>query len=187
MPGNSYRPALGGGDDDTAMVGAWDPVTATAGGAQFGVALETLVRERGLAGAAVARGAQLAPAAFAALVAGDARATIGELARIATVLKLRALAFLQQAGILSLETYAAGLDPLFFLPLGTVRHDARIYMREINPRHAVPERDMFVRNPVLAALAADALLDPLGRLELELAYLLRTAALALTPSVPVSE
>ena len=162
-----------------AMVGAWDPLSATAGGQPLGAALEKLVRERGLTGDVVARSAELEPAAFAALLAGDARATIGELARIATAVKLRALAFLQQAGILSLETYAAGLDPLFFLPAGTVRHDARIYMREINPRHAVPERDMFSRNPVLAALAADPLLDPLGRLELELAYLLRTAALVL--------
>jgi hypothetical protein len=48
-------------------------------------------------------------------------------------------------------------------------------MREINPRHAVPERDMLVRNPTLKALIADGLLDPLGLLELELAYLLRTA------------
>jgi hypothetical protein len=49
-------------------------------------------------------------------------------------------------------------------------------MREINPRHAVPERDMLVRNPSLKALAADEMLDRLGKLELELAYLLRVAA-----------
>jgi hypothetical protein len=35
---------------------------------------------------------------------------------------------------------------------------------------------MFVRNPALKALAADELLDALGKLELELTYLLRTAA-----------
>jgi hypothetical protein len=48
-------------------------------------------------------------------------------------------------------------------------------MREINPRHRVPEGDMTKRNPALAALAADEVLDPLGRIELELAYLLRAA------------
>jgi hypothetical protein len=68
-----------------------------------------------------------------------------------------------------------GLDPLYFLPDGQTRFDARIYMREINPRHAVPEGDMLKRNPVLAALRDDPLLDPQGRLELELTYLLRAA------------
>jgi hypothetical protein len=34
---------------------------------------------------------------------------------------------------------------------------------------------MLKRNPVLKALLDDTLLDPLGRLELELAYLLRVA------------
>ena len=47
-------------------------------------------------------------------------------------------------------------------------------MREINPRHAVPEGDMTKRNPVLKALADDTVLDPLGKLEVELAYLLRS-------------
>jgi hypothetical protein len=77
--------------------------------------------------------------------------------------------------LLSLSVYAAGLDPLFFLPTGPARHDARIYMREINPRHAVPEGDMTKRNPVLKAVGEDPLLDPLGKLEIELTYLLRTA------------
>ena len=45
-------------------------------------------------------------------------------------------------------------------------------MREINPRHAVPEGDMTKRNPVLKELVADSVLDPLGKLEIELAYLL---------------
>jgi hypothetical protein len=56
-----------------------------------------------------------------------------------------------------------------------VRKDARIYMREINPRHAVPERDMLKRNPCLQALLADEVLDARGKLEIELAYLLRAA------------
>ncbi len=68
-----------------------------------------------------------------------------------------------------------GLDPLYFLPDGQIRFDARIYMREINPRHAVPEGDMLKRNPVLKALLEDTVLDPIGRLEVELAYLLRAA------------
>jgi hypothetical protein len=68
-----------------------------------------------------------------------------------------------------------GLDPLYFLPDGQVRKDARIYMREINPRHAVPERDMLKRNPCLQALLVDEVLDARGKLEIELAYLLRAA------------
>jgi hypothetical protein len=48
-------------------------------------------------------------------------------------------------------------------------------MREINPRHAVPEGDMTRRNPLLGAVAADELLDPLGKLEVELTYLLHAA------------
>jgi len=82
---------------------------------------------------------------------------------------------MQRTQLLSLEVYALGLDPLYFLPNGMIRKDARIYMREINPRHAVPERDMLVRNPVLKALLADELLDDLGKLEVELVYLLRVA------------
>jgi hypothetical protein len=88
---------------------------------------------------------------------------------------LKAVEFMQKSGLLSLEVYAMGLDPLFFLPDGPVRFDARIYMREINPRHAVPEGDMTKRNPVLAALNDDTVIDPLGKIELELAYLLRAA------------
>jgi hypothetical protein len=34
---------------------------------------------------------------------------------------------------------------------------------------------MTRRNPTIKALAEDPLLDPLGKIELELAYLLRTA------------
>jgi hypothetical protein len=91
-------------------------------------------------------------------------------------LRTRSSCALQQTEILSLAVYAFGLDPLYFLPEGQVRKDARIYMREINPRHAVPERDMFVRNPSLKALMGDDLLDDVGKLEIELAYLLRTAS-----------
>ena len=48
-------------------------------------------------------------------------------------------------------------------------------MREINPRHRVPEGDMTRRNPTLKALAEDDLLDAVGKTEVELAYLLRAA------------
>ena len=101
------------------------------------------------------------------------------MARLALAVRARPIEFMQRTGLLSLEVYAMGLDPLFFLPEGAIRHDARIYMREINPRHAVPEGDMTKRNPVLKAVADDPLLDSLGKLEVELAYLLR-AAVALT-------
>jgi hypothetical protein len=94
---------------------------------------------------------------------------------LAQALRTRPIEFLQRTGILSLEVYAFGLDPLYFLPDGQIRYDARIYMREINPRHRVPEGDMTKRNPALAAVTADELLDALGKIEVELAYLLRAA------------
>jgi hypothetical protein len=116
-----------------------------------------------------------APLLVSSMTGGTERAGVPVLARLARALKLRAIEFMQKTGLLSLEVYAMGLDPLYFLPDGPVRFDARIYMREINPRHAVPEGDMLKRNPVLAALRDDPVLDPLGRLEIELAYLLRAA------------
>jgi hypothetical protein len=82
---------------------------------------------------------------------------------------------MQKTELLSLDVYASGLDPLYFLPDGQTRHDARIYMREINPRHAVPEGDMTKRNPVLKTLTDDTVLDARGKLEIELTYLLRAA------------
>ncbi len=153
---------------------AWDSVSGTAGGAAFGAALQALAA--GLAPAEVAEAAGLDPAELPALYGGSLRVSVAQLARLAALLKLHAIEFLQRSAILSLEVYAGGLDPLYFLPEGQTRYDARIYMREINPRHAVPERDMFVRNPTLKALAADPILDRVGKLELELAYLLRSAA-----------
>jgi hypothetical protein len=48
-------------------------------------------------------------------------------------------------------------------------------MREINPRHQVPEGDMTRRNPTLKAVADDEVLDALGKTEVELTYLLRAA------------
>jgi hypothetical protein len=107
--------------------------------------------------------------------AGERRLTVSALGRLAAALRSRPIEFLQRTGILSLEVYAFGLDPLYFLPEGPIRYDARIYMREINPRHPVPEADMTRRNPALRALLDDELLDGAGKLELELAYLLRVA------------
>jgi hypothetical protein len=157
-------------------VAAWDATRGTAGGPAFGPALARLLAERNLEAGAAEGAAGLGAGELALVTAGSRRLTPAQLAGLAGLLKLRAIEFLQRTEILSLESYAAGLDPLYFLPEGQVRHDARIYMREINPRHAVPERDMLVRNPALKALAADELLDRLGKLELELAYLLRVAA-----------
>jgi hypothetical protein len=97
------------------------------------------------------------------------------MARLAKAFRLKAVEFLQKSGLLSLEVYASGLDPLYFLPDGQIRFDARIYMREINPRHSVPEGDMLKRNPVLKALIDDQVIDPLGKVEVELTYLLRAA------------
>jgi len=154
---------------------AWDGAAGTAGGPIFAAALREMAAERELAPEALAAAAGVPSALLDGVLGGSERLTLAQLARLARALKLRAIEFLQRSGLLSLEVYASGLDPLYFLPQGQVRHDARIYMREINPRHAVPERDMLVRNPSLKALASDDLLDPAGKLELELTYLLRVA------------
>jgi transcriptional regulator with XRE-family HTH domain len=161
------------------MSSVWDEGLGTAGGTEFGKALRTLCAEREVDLAALSRATGLDAAFIENLASGRERATIAVLARLAIALRTRPIEFMQKTAILSLETYALGLDPLYFLPHGEVRHDARIYMREINPRHAVPETDMTRRNPVLAALADDALLDARGKVELELAYLLRTAVVQL--------
>jgi len=154
----------------------WDGERGTAGGAAFGSALRALALERDLDAAAFARETEQSEAAIEAIFAGTRRVTTAELARFAKAVRLHAIEFMQRSALLSLEVYALGLDPLYFLPEGQIRKDARIYMREINPRHRVPERDMFVRNPTLKAVASDELLDPLGKLEIELTYLLRAAA-----------
>ncbi len=153
----------------------YDATLGTAGGPAFGAAVARLANDKGMDAAALATAAELDPDVVARAVAGEERLTIPALARIARALRLRPVAFLQQSGLLGLEVYASGLDPLYFLPDGQIRYDARIYMREINPRHAVPEGDMTKRNPVLKALADDSVIDPLGKVELELAYLLRAA------------
>ena len=153
----------------------WDGRDGTAGGAGFGAALEALAREQEVTPETLAEAAGLSAGEFAGVLAGTHRVGISALARFAVTLRLRPIEFLQRTRILSLEVYAFGLDPLYFLPEGPVRYDARIYMREINPRHRVPEGDMTRRNPTLKALADDALLDSLGKTEVELAYLLRAA------------
>jgi transcriptional regulator with XRE-family HTH domain len=157
------------------MDATYDGATGTAGGPAFGAALAALAAAEGLDAAALAAKAGCEPDALARVLAGEERIGVPLMARLARALRLRAIEFMQKSGLLSLEVYALGLDPLYFLPAGQIRFDARIYMREINPRHAVPEGDMLKRNPVLKALLDDTLLDPLGRLELELAYLLRVA------------
>jgi hypothetical protein len=158
------------------MIATFDGRDGTAGGPAFGAAVSALAAGRTLDAAGLAAACDLDPDLVARVLAGEERATVTVLARFAHTLRLRAIEFMQKAQLLSLEVYAAGLDPLYFLPEGMTRHDARIYMREINPRHAVPENDMTRRNPALKALAEDTLLDPVGKLEVELTYLLRLAA-----------
>jgi hypothetical protein len=153
----------------------YEGALGTAGGPAFGGALRALAEDAQLDAAALAAKAGLPAESVAAAFAGEERLAVSALARIARALRLRAIEFMQKTGLLSLEVYAFGLDPLYFLPDGPIRHDARIYMREINPRHAVPETDMLKRNPVLAALLGDTVLDDIGRLEVELTYLLAAA------------
>jgi hypothetical protein len=161
------------------MQHVYDGSTGLAGGPSFGAGLQALASAKRLGPSELAAATALDVAAVERILAGDERVSVSIMARLALAVRARPIEFMQRTGLLSLEVYAMGLDPLFFLPEGAIRHDARIYMREINPRHAVPEGDMTKRNPVLKAVADDPLLDSLGKLEVELAYLLR-AAVALT-------
>ena len=156
-------------------VPVWDGRDGTAGGTVFGDALRQAAGERDVSERALAAAAGLSDEEFASVVAGERRIGISALAAFTLALRLRPIEFLQRTGILSLEAYAFGLDPLYFLPEGPLRYDARIYMREINPRHPVPEGDMTRRNPTLKALAEDGVLDVAGKTEVEMAYLLRAA------------
>lgn len=160
---------------DSAPQPVWDGRSGTAGGPAFGAGLTSVANERSFTIQSLAAASEVDAEALASAAAGSARLTITVLARLARALRLRPIEFMQRVGILSLEVYALGLDPLYFLPEGPLRYDARIYMREINPRHAVPEGDMTRRNPTLRALWEDRVLDDLGKLEVELAYLLRAA------------
>lgn len=159
----------------TAHSVAWDGMLGTAGGPAFGTALQTYARELDVSDEELANGVGIGLADLEAIFLGTSRVGISGLARMIQALRSRPIEFLQRTGMLSLEVYAFGLDPLYFLPEGQIRYDARIYMREINPRHQVPEADMTKRNPTLKAVADDEILDTLGKIEVELAYLLRTA------------
>jgi transcriptional regulator with XRE-family HTH domain len=154
---------------------AWNGLEGTAGGAAFGAALAELARERDVTFERLGEATGLGEPLIYAIVGGTRRVGVSALAALASALRARPIEFLQKTGILGLEAYAFGLDPLYFLPEGPVRYDARIYMREINPRHAVPEADMTRRNPTLDALGRDEVLDQLGKIEVEIAYLLRAA------------
>lgn len=160
----------------SAPLPSWDGTIGTAGGPAFGAALEAFARERDVTLDALAGACGISLPELEEVVHGTRRVGISALARLTRALRSRPIEFMQRMGMLSLEVYAFGLDPLYFLPEGPIRYDARIYMREINPRHAVPEADMTQRNASIKAIADDPLLDPLGKIELELAYLLRTAA-----------
>jgi transcriptional regulator with XRE-family HTH domain len=154
---------------------SWNGRLGTAGGAAFGAGLAELARERDVSLDRLAEVAGIDPKVISEVIGGTQRVGLSALAAFAVALRTRPIEFLQRTGILGLEAYAFGLDPLYFLPEGPIRYDARIYMREINPRHAVPESDMTRRNVTLNAVAEDVVLDTAGKVEVELAYLLRAA------------
>lgn len=154
---------------------SWDGRLGIAGGPAFGTGLRAYAQEREVEAGALAAACAMSEAELEEIFAGTRRVGISALARMVQALRSRPIAFMQKTGLLSLEVYAFGLDPLYFLPEGQTRYDARIYMREINPRNPVPEADMTKRNVTLKAVADDVLLDPLGKIEVELAYLLRVA------------
>jgi len=158
-----------------ALVPLWDGALGTAGGPAFGNALRKLAEGAGYDTAGFAQATDIGAPILEGVFTGEIRIGISALARFAQATRTKAIDFMQKTGLLSLEVYAFGLDPLYFLPEGQVRYDARIYMREINPRHAVPEADMTKRNLALRALMEDVILDPLGKMEIEMAYLLRAA------------
>lgn len=160
----------------TSIDAAWDAAQGTAGGAAFGTGLRAYAEQRGVEPEKLRDALTLTPDEFAGVLDGTLRLTPAQLARLVQALRARPIEFLQKTNILSLEVYAFGLDPLYFLPEGDIRYQARIYMREINPRHQVPEHDMTRRNAAIKALSDDEILDPLGKVELELTYLLRAAA-----------
>jgi transcriptional regulator with XRE-family HTH domain len=157
-------------------VTAWNGFEGTAGGPAFGKALAVFALEREIGAAQLAEASGLSETAVAEILSGSRRIGVSALAAFVQTLRTKPIEFLQKTGILGLEAYASGLDPLYFLPEGQIRYDARIYMREINPRHQVPENDMTRRNATLKAIAEDQMLDARGRIEVELAYLLRAAA-----------
>jgi hypothetical protein len=159
----------------TAENPAWDGVSGSAGGAAFGQALQSYAREREVNDETLAGACAIDLAELQEVYSGTRRVGLSALARMIQALRSRPIEFMQRTGMLSLQVYASGLDPLYFLPEGEIRYQARIYMREINPRHQVPEADMTKRNPTLGAVMQDDLLDALGRIEIELAYLLRIA------------
>lgn len=154
---------------------SWDGTLGTAGGSSFGSGLQAYAAERGVDAPTLAQACGLSPAELAGVFEGTRRIGISCMARMIQALRSRPVEFMQKTNLLSLEAYAFGLDPLYFLPEGQTRYDARIYMREINPRHPVPEGDMTKRNATLKAVGEDTLLDALGKIEIELAYLLRVA------------
>jgi len=158
-----------------AVNAAWDGVSGTAGGTAFGEALQSYAREREVNDETLAAACGIGVDELQEVYSGSRRVGVSALARMIQALRSRPIEFMQSTGMLSLQVYASGLDPLYFLPEGDIRYQARIYMREINPRHQVPEADMTKRNPTLDAVMQDGLLDALGRIEIELAYLLRTA------------
>lgn len=153
----------------------WNGALGTAGGPAFGSGLKAYAQERDVDAAALAAASGFTAGEMEEVFDGTRRVTVSTMARMIQAMRARPIAFMQKTALLSLEVYAFGLDPLYFLPEGQTRYDARIYMREINPRNPVPEGDMTKRNATLKAVAEDVLLDGLGKIELELAYLLRVA------------
>lgn len=160
----------------------WDPVAGTAGGAEFGAGLKAYAAERELSDEKLAQACGLSATELQDVYAGARRLAPSAMARAIIALRTKPIEFMQHTHLLSLELYAFGLDPLYFLPEGQVRYDARIYMREINPRHRVPEGDMTKRNATIKAIGDDPILDATGKGELELAYLLRAAAQQVEPA-----
>ena len=118
----------------------YDGSLGTAGGSAFGQALRAVAELQGFADAAsLAEASGLEANLLERVGRGEARLAVAALARLALALRLRPIEFLQKTQLLSLEVYAFGLDPLYFLPDGPIRYEAVcIYARRVRSISATP-------------------------------------------------
>ena len=95
-------------------VTAWNGFEGTAGGPAFGKALADFASEREIGTAQLAQASGLSETTVAGILSGSRRVGISALAAFVQILRTKPIEFLQKTGILGLEAYASGLDPLYF-------------------------------------------------------------------------
>src|SRR5690242_19590752 len=95
---------------------SWDGTLGTAGGAAFGAGLRAYAAEREVDESTLAAACGLSLPQLQDLFAGTLQVGVSCMARLVQALRSRPIEFMQKTNLLSLETYAFGLDPLYFLP-----------------------------------------------------------------------